>query len=102
MASGFDCVAGFDVVGRYADSLQPCATRCLESPHLGLAFLILDFEVYPGMRDNQVHFFDDTLDVHKRVDVIAMGMVGPRGQNESSCTNCQETKIYFESHAYLL
>jgi hypothetical protein len=54
------------------------------------------------MRDNQMHFLHDTLNIHKRVFIVAMGMVRQRRQYENSCTSDNETEIYFELHAYLL
>src|SRR5437762_8192693 len=50
MASCFNAVARFDVVGRDSYSLQPCAAGCFQSPHLRLAFGVIDFHVDPGMR----------------------------------------------------
>ena len=61
MASRFDGVAWLQVVGRDTNPLEPGATGRFESPHLRLAFLVLDFEVDPGVRDDQVHFLDDAL-----------------------------------------
>src|SRR6266446_6628198 len=75
MASGFDGVARFDSVGCHSNSLESCAAGSFQCPHLWLALGIFDLQVDPRMRHNQVHLFDDTLNVHECVFVVAMGMV---------------------------
>ena len=92
MAPRFDGVARFEEVGRDSNPLEPSATGGFESPHLRLAFVVLDFQVDSGMRDDQVHFLDHTLHIHERVDVVAVGMVRPRGQREGNGTSRHETK----------
>ena len=75
MAPRFDGVLGFHVVGRHAYSLEPRAAGCLQCPHLWLAFRVLDLQIDPGMRDDQMHFLDHTLNIHECFLVRAMRMV---------------------------
>src|SRR5690242_19988026 len=79
MAPGFDVIAWLDIVGSDPDSLEAGAAGCFESPHLGLTLGILDLDIDPGMRHDQMDLLDHTFDVHKRVLVISMGMVRPSG-----------------------
>src|SRR6267142_941454 len=87
MAPYFDAVARLEIAGGDANSLERRTPGGFERPQLRLAFGILDFHVDPGMRDNVVHFPDDTFDVHERVGVGAVRMVGPCGKRDAKRTH---------------
>src|SRR5207244_7404424 len=92
MASCLDGVTGLDGIGCHPRSLKAGSAGCFQSPDLRFAAGILDFYVDPRMGDDQVYFLDDTLNVHERVDVIPVGMVWPRRQNEHNGTSRRKTK----------
>src|SRR6266850_1755781 len=87
MAPYFDAVARLEIAGGDANSLERRPPGGFERPQLRLAFGILDFQVHPGMRDNVVHFPDDTFDVDERVGVGAVRMVGPCGKRDAKRTH---------------
>ena len=91
MTSRFDIIARFDIVRSDSCSLEPGAAGCFESPHLRLALGILDLQVEPRMRHNQVHFLDHALDVHECVFIVAVRMVRPCRHSKRSCTNQRNT-----------
>src|SRR5262249_3077328 len=93
MAPRFDRIARFDGVARNTNPFEPGATSGFQSPYLRLALCIFNFEVDPGMRDNEVHFFDNTFEIYKRVgDVVAMRMMRPRRKADSNRKNHPKTK----------
>ena len=65
MTSRFDGIAQLDVVLSDSDSLEPVAAGCFKGPHLWLALGVLHLDINPGMRYDQVNFFDDAFDVSK-------------------------------------
>src|SRR5712691_2716791 len=82
MAPDFDGVARFDVLALDADPLEPSGTGRFESPRRRFPLIALDFEVDPGMRDQQVDFRDRPL--HRRplrYVVVAVGMMRPDRQD---------------------
>src|SRR6266704_4618003 len=79
VAPHFDRVARFHIVTRDSNILELRATGGFQSPHLRLARGVLDFQVDPGMRENQVKFLNHTLDIKKRLgDVVPVGVMCPR------------------------
>src|SRR5207244_1018094 len=97
MTSRFDGIARFDVVLRDTYSLEPVAARCFKGPHLGLALVVLHLDIDPGMRHDEVNFFDNALDVHERVFIVAMRMMRPRRQSERNRTDYGNTDTQFKS-----
>src|SRR5712691_4117666 len=87
MAPYFDAVAGLEIVGGDTNSLERRTPGGFERPQLRLAFRIRDFQVDPGMRDNVVHFLDNTFYVHERVGVGAVRVVRPRRKREAKRTH---------------
>ncbi|PYQ97921.1 MAG: hypothetical protein DMF96_12760 [Acidobacteria bacterium] len=82
MAPDFDGVARSDVLSLDADPLEPTGTGRFESPGRRLPLIVLDFEVDPGMRDQQVYFADRPLHRRPRRDVVvAVGMMRPSRQD---------------------
>ena len=63
MAPHFDLVARFHILPRDTDILEARATGGFKGPHLGFALGIADFEVDPGMWDNQMDFLNHTLEI---------------------------------------
>src|SRR5947207_9774910 len=82
MAPDLDGVARFDVLSLDADPLEPRGTGRFESPGRRLLLIVLDFQVDPGMRDQQVDFRDRPL--HRRplrYVVVTVGMMRPDRQH---------------------
>src|SRR5262245_42391015 len=76
MAPHFDAVPRFNVFALDADALQAARPRCFQSPDLGLPFSVRDFEIDPGMRNEQMQFGNFAFHSRPFRDVIvAVGMV---------------------------
>src|SRR5262245_61111291 len=58
----FDRGSRFHAIARISDSVEPAATGSFQGACLRFALCVFDFQVYPGMRDNEVHFFDPTFE----------------------------------------
>src|ERR1051326_3388941 len=65
MAPCFDRVAWFDGVAGDPDFFKSGAAGGFQSPDLRLALGILYFQVDPRMRDHQVQFLDDALQINE-------------------------------------
>ena len=107
MAAHVDALAGADGLRRDTDALELDAARRLERPDLGLIARALHFEVDPRMRIHEMHFPDDTPDIGKRRNVIAVGMVRlQQGRHDADCADGREgdpnTNYGVRSHATAL
>src|SRR5262245_15099670 len=100
MAPRFHSVARFYVFRSHSYSLEAGATRCFESPDLWLAFRVFDLQINPRMRHDKVHFFHYALNVHERIDVVAVGVMRPHLHYEGNDTERNETYEQFEAHDY--
>src|SRR6266478_5031011 len=73
MASHFDTVARLQVLALDAHALESPVTCGFHGPGCRLAFLVLDLDVEPGMRNEIVHFSDTTFHRRPFCDVVEIG-----------------------------
>src|SRR5262249_17179849 len=102
VAARLNGVTRLHVIGGDSGSLQSSTAGGFQRPHLRLAFFVFNLHINPRMRDNQMHFLDDSLDVHESVHVGAMRMMCPQRHSGTHSTNCHDTKHQLKSHDYLL
>ena len=78
MATGLDRVTRLHVLLGDADPLETVSAGRFQRPDLSLAALwILHLEVNPRMRQKEVDFLHRARDVGERINVVAVGVVGP-------------------------